>query len=110
MCPVACGLFLNHKNMFLLPAACGICCEACALKERCGGCVSGTDPDAPKVLERMNKGMGNPCAVLKCAIENKVEYCLRCEHFPCETHYHAEIPYSRKQLDLFRSFRGIQQP
>ena len=105
MSPVACGLYLNHKNMILLPAACGIACEVCALKEKCGGCVSGTDPDAPAVLERMKRGIGNPCPVLKCAIENKVEYCLKCKDFPCEIHYEYEIPYSKKSLDLFRDFR-----
>ncbi len=104
MTPVACGLYLNHKNMILLPGACGVACDVCMLKEKCGGCVSGTDPDAPRVLERL-KTMGNPCPVLKCAIENSIEYCLSCEKFPCETHYRHEIPYSKKSLDLFKKFR-----
>lgn len=106
MCPVSCGLFLNHKNMVMLPAACGISCEVCGLKEKCGGCVSGTDPDAPKVLERMKQGKGNPCPVLECAIENKVEYCLSCEKFPCAIHYESETPYSKKTLDLFKKFKA----
>jgi len=106
MCPVSCGLFLNYKNMVLLPAACGISCEVCGLKEKCGGCVSGIDPDAPKVLERMKQGKGNPCPVLECAIENKVEYCLSCEKFPCTIHYESETPYSKKALDLFKKFKA----
>lgn len=106
MSPVSCGLFLNYKNMVMLPAACGISCEVCALKEKCGGCVSGIDPDAPEVLKRMEKGIGNPCPVLKCAIENKVEYCLKCEKFPCDVHYEHEIPYSKKALDLFKKFKA----
>lgn len=105
MCPIACGLQLNAKNMVLLPAACGIACDVCQLKERCGGCVSGTDPDAPRVLERIRKGMGNPCPVLECAIERKVEYCLGCEEFPCKVHYQHQVPYSKKALDLFKKFR-----
>ena len=106
MCPVSCGLFLNYKNMVLLPAACGISCEVCGLKEKCGGCVSGTDPDAPKVLEKIKQGKGNPCQVLECAIESKVEYCLRCEKFPCAIHYESEIPYSKKALDLFKKLKA----
>lgn len=106
MCPVACGLFLNAKNMYMLPAACGISCEACGLKTKCGGCVSGIDPDAPKVLERMKEGKGNPCPVLKCAIGNKVEYCLSCTKFPCAIHYKHQVPYSKKALDLFKKFKA----
>ncbi len=105
MSPIACGLQLNYKNMILLPGACGIACETCMLKEKCGGCVSGTDPDAPRVLERMKRGIGNPCPVLKCAIEKGVEYCLKCPEFPCKVHYKNEIPYSKKALDLFKKIR-----
>ncbi|MBT4512219.1 MAG: DUF3795 domain-containing protein [Chloroflexi bacterium] len=54
----------------------------------------------------MEKGIGNPCPVLKCAIENKVEYCLKCEKFPCDVHYEHEIPYSKKALDLFNKFKA----
>lgn len=106
MCPIACGLFLNAKNLVMLPAACGISCEVCGLKAKCGGCVSGTDPDAPEVLRRMESGKGNPCPVLRCAIENRVEYCLSCPKFPCEIHYRHETPYSRKALDLFKKLQA----
>ncbi len=105
MSPIACGLQLNYKNMILLPGACGIACDTCMLKEKCGGCVSGTDPDAPRVLESMKRGTGNPCPVLKCAIENSVEYCLQCPEFPCKVHYENETPYSKKALDLFKKFK-----
>lgn len=104
MAPIACGLQLNYKNMVLLPGACGIACDVCQFKEQCGGCVSGIDPDAPQVLERLRQ-RGNPCPVLACAIENHIEYCLNCDQFPCQIHFEHEIPYSRKALALFRQFK-----
>ena len=88
-----------------MPAACGIACEVCGVKDKCGGCVSGIDPAAPQRLEQIKEMMGVYCPVLKCAIENKVVYCLSCEKFPCEVHYKWEIPYSRKLLDLFKKFK-----
>ena len=87
-----------------MPAACGIACEVCGLKEVCGGCLPGTDPKAPERLEEIKKMMGMPCAVLECAIKNKVDYCLSCEKFPCDIHY-QEFPYSKKLLDVFKKFK-----
>jgi hypothetical protein len=85
-----------------MPAACGIACEVCKLKEMCGGCVPGTDERAPARLEQL-KGMGLPCPVLECAIKNKVDYCLRCDKFPCDVHYQG-FPYSKNLLDVFKRF------
>ena len=38
-----------------MPAACGRACEACALREMCGGCAPGTDARAPGILERQKQ-------------------------------------------------------
>jgi hypothetical protein len=76
-------------------------CEVCKFKEMCGGCVPGTDAKAPARLERL-KGMGFSCSVLECAMNRKVDYCLRCEDFPCDVHYQAGLPYSKKLLDTFK--------
>ena len=85
-----------------MPATCGLACEVCKFKERCGGgCVPGTDPRAPKRVEQLDKLFAFDCPVLRCAIENKVEYCLNCENFPCDVHY-QESPYSKKWLDSLK--------
>lgn len=88
-----------------MPAACGVACEVCGVLAKGGcpidGCVAGNDPRAPERLEKLKAAVGESCAVLECAIKNKVDYCLRCEKFPCEIHY-QEYPYSRKFLDIFK--------
>ena len=87
-----------------MPAACGIACEVCGLKDACGGCVPGTDPNAPARLEQLKQMLGSPCNVLDCAVKNKVDYCLRCDKFPCEVHYQG-FPYSKGLLDIFKKFK-----
>ena len=87
-----------------MPAACGIACEVCGLKEVCGGCPPGTDPKAPERLEKIKQMMGTTCAVLECAMKSNVDYCLSCAEFPCDIHYQG-IPYSKKLLDLFKQFK-----
>ena len=93
-----------------MPGACGIACEVCGLREKviCStdGCVAGTDPKAPEKLERKKTALGHPCLILECAINKKVDYCLRCDEFPCEVHYKQGMPYSKQTLDLFKVFLG----
>ena len=88
-----------------MPAACGIACEVCGLVETCGGCVSGTASEAPVRAEEVREMMGAPCPVLECAIKSEVDYCLRCDKFPCELHYKWEIPYSKRLLDILKKFK-----
>jgi hypothetical protein len=64
-------------------------------------CVAGIDPRAPEKLERFKAATGNPCLILECAMKNNVDYCFRCEKFPCDIHYQAEL-YSHKLLDLIK--------
>jgi len=91
-----------------MPAACGIACEVCVAFENgiCPGCVAGTDARAPEMVEWL-KGIGVSCPVLECAIENRVDYCLRCENLPCDVLYKAEHPYTRSFLDLFKLVKDI---
>jgi len=95
----------RRKGGSKMPAACGIACEVCGflVKGVCpiGGCVAGTDERAPEKLEKVKEVIGMPCAVLECAIKNKVDYCLKCEGFPCEIHY-REFPFSKKFLDVMK--------
>lgn len=72
----------------------------------CPGCAAGTDAKAPAMVEWL-KGIGLGCRVLDCAIENKVDYCLRCENLPCDLLYQAEHPYSKGFLDMFRAIKEI---
>ena len=91
-----------------MPAACGIACEVCGFLEKgfcpVGGCVAGTDEKAPEKLEKFKAAMGQPCAVLECAIKNKVDHCLRCKEFPCDVHYRQQI-YSTKLLDIVKGMK-----
>jgi len=88
-----------------MPAACGVACEVCGFIEVCKGpCVSGTDPRASEWVEKL-KTFGITCAVLECAIKNKVDYCLKCDEFPCNVLYEGEFPYSKNFLDIFKKFK-----
>lgn len=89
-----------------MPAACGLACEVCGFQDKgiCfvgDGCVAGTDPKAPEKLERFTAVAGHPCGILECAINKKVDHCLRCDEFPCEVHYQTEL-YSHKLLDMIK--------
>ena len=99
---------IQDTERSIMPAACGIACEVCGFlaKGVCpiGGCVAGTDEKAPEKLEKFKAAMGHPCTVLECAIKNKVDYCLRCEEFPCEVHYKQEL-YSKKLLDMIKGMK-----
>ena len=91
-----------------MPAVCGLACEICPRLEKgiclcggVGGCMAGTDPRAPDKLEGFAAKIGYSCPILKCAIEKGVDYCFRCEEFPCETHdgyiYHESfLDWARK--------------
>jgi hypothetical protein len=68
------------------------------------GCVAGTHPKALEKLEK-RKQLGYPCLLLECAVNNKVDYCLRCDKFPCNLHYQEEL-YSKKTLDGFKEALG----
>ena len=94
-----------------MSSACGLACEVCGIRERIGcpcgdGCVPGTDPRAPEKLEKFKAAMGQNCSILECAIKNKVDYCTRCDKFPCDVHYDQGGPYSQKTLDMLKFMLG----
>jgi hypothetical protein len=90
-----------------MPAACGLACEVCGIREKVGcpvdGCVAGTDPRAEEKLEKFKAAMGHPCYILECAIKNNVDYCTRCDQFPCDVHYQQGL-YSQNTLDFLKGF------
>jgi len=75
-----------------MPGVCGLACEICPRPDKgkclCGEttCTAGTDPRAVDKLKEFEANIGNPCPVLKCAIEKGVDYCFRCDEFPCKIH------------------------
>ncbi|MDF2956773.1 MAG: hypothetical protein OD814_000395 [Candidatus Alkanophagales archaeon MCA70_species_1] len=90
-----------------MPAACGVACEVCALKDACGGgCPPGNDEEA--VAARLNyiKKFGMSCPILECAARKGVDFCLRCADFPCGTHYEHGTPFSQKFLDTIKEFKA----
>ena len=92
-----------------MPSACGLPCEVCVFPEKglcpIDRCVPGTDPIAPEKLQKFIEASGHPCFILECAIKNNVDYCIRCDKFPCEVHYSQEI-YSKKLLDMIKDMLG----
>jgi hypothetical protein len=90
-----------------MPSACGLACEVCGIKERVGcplgdGCVPGTDPRALEKAEMFKAATGHPCSILECAAKKGVDYCTRCEEFPCDVHYQQGGPFSQQLLDMLK--------
>lgn len=93
-----------------MPGVCGLACEVCRYLDQgncmCGsedGCKAGTDPKAINVLQGFEAKIGYPCPVLKCAIDKRVDYCFRCNDFPCEKH--DGFIYHQSFLDWVRKTR-----
>jgi len=91
-------------------SACGMACDICKLKDACGGgCLPGTHEGAPERQQQIKEKLGETCPILGCAIKNKVDYCLRCDSFPCDLHFQNEVPYSKKYLKAYKSFLKKQE-
>jgi hypothetical protein len=46
------------------------------------------------------------CILWECAQNKKVENCLMCKEFPCETHYDPkEAIYTKQALDMWKELR-----
>jgi len=88
-----------------MTAACGMDCGICELKVQCGGCPPGTDPGAKDRLDELKRLIGFICPVLKCAMDRNIDYCLRCDSFPCDIHYRYNYPYSDFLLDTYKVMR-----
>jgi len=102
--------FITKKEVIKMPSVCGLACEVCGFPEKglcpIGRCVPGTDPNAPEKLEKFKAAMGHPCFILECAIKKNVDYCFRCDEFPCEIHYKKQQIYSEKLLDMIKGMLG----
>jgi len=90
-------------------SACGMACDICKLQEACGGgCLPGTHKDAPVRQEQIKNKLGHTCPILACAMEKKVDYCLRCDDFPCDIHFEKEVVFSRKYLKTYKDYMEKQ--
>jgi hypothetical protein len=85
-------------------SACGFPCEVCHIRAKglcpLDGCVPGTDPRAPEILEKSKETFGRPCPILECAIKNNIHNCWQCEKFPCKIHFDELRIYDKKVLDI----------
>ncbi len=84
--------------------ACGIACQICTLWEKgfCKGCCSGIDKNVLKTIEWLREEIGG-CSVLECACKNKIDFCLRCDSFPCKLHY-GKGPYKDGFLNELKPY------
>ena len=83
--------------------ACGISCDVCKLNllGNCSSCGSGTSADAEKKLAAQQRLLGGTCAILACAKENQIEYCMRdCNQFPCDNFRTGPYPFSQGFLNM----------
>ena len=88
--------------------ACGINCDACRLQTDgiCSSCGSGTSPAGQRKRAAQEKLLGAPCAILACAILNRVTYCPRdCDAFPCENFSDGAYPFGEAYLSMQRRRR-----
>lgn len=84
-------------------AACGIDCGVCRLHVAglCSTCGSGISDAGRQKLEAQKRLFGQACAVLECAIENKIAFCMRdCDRFPCEQFSSGSYPFSPEFLAM----------
>jgi len=92
--------------------ACGINCDVCRLNTDgiCSSCGSGTSPAGERKLAAQKKLLGAPCAILACAVLNKVAYCMRdCDAFPCENFGEGAYPFSQGYLEMQQRRRSEKQ-
>jgi hypothetical protein len=81
--------------------ACGIHCGSCPTfrldHDRCYGC------DWANEMLRISRETRKGCVLWECAQKRKVECCLVCKEFPCETHYDPkEAIYTKQAIDMWK--------
>jgi hypothetical protein len=89
--------------------ACGVNCYACKLfvDGKCSPCGSGRSAQATKKLAAQLRLLGGVCSILNCAVERKIEFCLRdCEAFPCQHFKSGPYPFSEGYLQMQSRRRG----
>ena len=93
---------LQRVNGLENVAACGICCDVCALHKKMSCvCGSGVEDVAKKKVETRWGGKGVLCLVLDCAVKRGVAYCMRdCEEFPCPKYFEWFFPYGKDYLEM----------
>lgn len=83
-------------------AACGICCDVCALHTKLGCiCSSGVEEVAKEKVKTQWGGKGVLCLVLDCAVKRGIAYCMRdCQDFPCQKYFEWCFPFSKGYLEM----------
>jgi hypothetical protein len=92
--------------------ACGINCLVCRLftEGKCSPCGSGVSEQANRKLVAQLRLIGGMCPILNCAVERKVEYCLRdCGKFPCQHFKGGPYPFSEGFLQMQSRRRGLPE-
>lgn len=93
--------------------ACGVNCTVCRLHVQgvCSTCGAGNSEAGRSKLAGQKHLFGQGCAVLQCAVDRAVAYCMRdCDEFPCAsfaeaTHGDGCYPFSQGFLDMQRRRR-----
>ena len=96
----------------MLVAACGMACQVCKLMrdeacEMCG-CVPGNDEKVSDKQKLIQAELGFICLILDCASKKKLDYCFKCDEFPCDIYYTQGeygrgFPFSREWLEKFKA-------
>ncbi len=92
--------------------ACGINCLTCRLfaEGKCSPCGSGLSEQANRKLVAQLRLIGGVCPILNCAVERRVEYCLRdCDKFPCHHFKGGPYPFSEAYLQMQARRRGLPE-
>lgn len=93
----------NEPAMRVGTGACGVDCNTCRLHIQgiCSACGSGLSKQGEKKASAQRQLFGQACAILECAIEKGIAYCMRdCDAFPCETFEDNGYPFSKKFLSV----------
>ena len=83
--------------------ACGIHCDVCGLLTRglCSTCGPGDGEEESLKIAAQTRLLGAPCAILECAKEKGIAYCLRdCPEFPCDRFSKGPYPFGEGFLSI----------
>ena len=84
----------------MIESRCGVLCEKCSYRQKanCKGCIE------------INKPFwGESCPIKSCCEEKKLEFCGKCNDFPCQTlhdySYEEEYGDNGKRIEQCRKWQ-----